>query len=110
MLRTVRPESEVGLMFVYTIGDVIALLIYGPIALIAFIVLMHDKKKKDPADSITVKSMFARLFAMPVKSQKIIGTMPGGDNLKQGCCPRCGISLDSTYKRCPKCWQKLRWK
>ena len=97
-------------MFVYTIGDVIALLVYGPIVLIAFIVLIHDKKKKDPADNITVKSMFRRLFAMPVKSQKIIGVTTSGGDLIQGQCPRCGIVLDSAYKRCPKCWQKLRWK
>lgn len=110
MLRTVRPEIEVGLMFVYTIGDVIALLVYGTIALIAIIVFMADKKDKDPADSITVKSMFGRLFAVPVKNRKIIGMTPDGGDIIQGSCPRCGIALDSTYKRCPKCWQKLRWK
>ena len=65
-------------MFVYTIGDVIALLVYGTIALIAIIVYMADKKDKDPADSITVKSMFARLFAAPVKNKKIIGMTPDG--------------------------------
>lgn len=97
-------------MFVYTIGDVITLFVYGTIALIAIIVFMLNEKDKDPADSITVKSMFARLFAVPAKDQKIIGTTPGGDNLKQGCCPRCGILSDNAYKRCPKCWQKLRWK
>lgn len=96
-------------MFVYSIGDVIALLVYGTIALIAIIVFILDKKDKDPADSITVKSMFARLFAALVKDQKIIGMTPGGDNIIQGRCPRCGIVLDSSYKRCPKCWQKLRW-
>lgn len=109
MLRTVWTEIEVGLMFIYTIGDVITLFVYGTIALTAIIVFMLDEKDKDPADSITVKSMFGRLFAEQVKNRKIIGTTPGGDII-QGSCPRCGIVLDSTYKRCPKCWQKLRWK
>ena len=97
-------------MFVYTIGDVITLLVYGTIALIAIIVFIADEKDKDPADSITVKSMFGRLFATPVKNRKIIGMTPDGGDIIHGCCPRCGIYLDSTYKRCPKCWQKLRWK
>ena len=96
-------------MLVYTIGDIIALLVYGSLALIAIIVWMLDKKDKDPADDITTKSMVERLYAVKVKEQRIIGWTPSGDDLKQGCCPRCGIVLDSTYKRCPKCWQKLRW-
>lgn len=96
-------------MFVYTIGDVIALLVYGTIALIAIIVFILDKKDKDPSDSITAKSMFARLFAAPAKDRKIIGWRTGGDYLIQGRCPRCGIILTSGCKRCPKCWQKLRW-
>lgn len=99
-------------MFVYTIGDVIALLVYGTIALIAIIVLMLDKKEKkdkDPADDVTVKSMFGRLFAAQVKDQIVICRRPDGSKLIQGRCPRCGTVLNSTYKRCPKCWQKLRW-
>lgn len=96
-------------MFVYTIGDVIALLVYGTIALIAIIVFISDKKDKGPADSITVKSMLARLFAARVKDQIVVGWKPDGSYLIQGDCPRCGIILDSSYKRCPKCWQKLRW-
>ena len=100
------------MMFVYTIGDVIALLVYSTIALIAILVWVFDKKEKkdkDGAESITVKSIFGRLFAAQVKGQKIIGMTPEGGDIIQGCCPRCGTGLDSTYKRCPKCWQKLRW-
>lgn len=93
-------------MFVYTISDIFGVLVYGFLIIVMIIVCdKKDKKDKDPAESITVKSMFARLFAVPAKNQKIIGMTPYGDNLKQGCCPRCGILLDNTYKRCPKCWQ-----
>ena len=99
-------------MFVYTIGDIFSLLVYGFLVLLMIVVLIIDKKEKkdkDGAESITVKSMFGRMFAAQVKGQKIIGMTPEGGDIIQGCCPRCGTALDSNYKRCPKCWQKLRW-
>lgn len=99
-------------MFVYTIRDVFSLIVYGLLALIVIAVLVFDKKDDgddEKAEKITLKSMLGRLFAKRVQNPKIIGMAANGKNLIQGCCPRCGIILDSSYKRCPKCWQKLRW-
>lgn len=99
-------------MFVYTIGDIVNFIIFALLALGLIIVAVLDKKDDkdgEKAENITVKNMLGRLFAKRVQNPKIIGMAANGKNLIQGCCPRCGIILDSSYKRCPKCWQKLRW-
>lgn len=99
-------------MFVYTIGDIVNFIIFALLALVLIIVEVLDKKDDkdgEKAENITVKNMLGRLFAKRVQNPKIIGMAANGKNLIQGGCPRCGIILDSSYKRCPKCWQKLRW-
>lgn len=99
-------------MFVYTIGDIVNFIIFALLALVLIIVEVLDKKDDkdgEKAENITVKNMLGRLFAKRVQSPKIIGMAANGKNLIQGHCPRCGIILNDGCKRCPKCWQKLRW-
>lgn len=99
-------------MFVYTIRDVFSLVVYGLLVLIVIAVLVFDKKddgNDEKAERITPKSMLGRLFAKRVKDKIVVGWGAGGSYLEQGHCPRCGIILTDGCKRCPKCWQKLRW-
>lgn len=99
-------------MFVYTIRDVFSLVVYGLLVLIVIAVLVFDKKDDgddEKAEKITLKSMLGRLFAKRVKDKIVVGWGAGGSYLEQGHCPRCGIILTDGCKRCPKCWQKLRW-
>lgn len=99
-------------MFVYTIRDVFSLIVYGLLALIVIAVLVFDKKddsNDEKAERITLKSMFGRLFAERVKDKIVVGWDADGGYLEQGHCPRCGIILTDGCKRCPKCWQRLRW-
>ncbi len=99
-------------MFVYTVGDIVNFIIFALLALVLLAVVVFDKKDDDGSnkvEKITLKSMVERLFAEKVENQLIIGWDADGGYKKQGCCPRCGIILTDGCKRCPKCWQKLRW-
>lgn len=99
-------------MLVYTIGDIVKFIIFALLALVLIIVAVFDKKDDgddEKAEKITLKSMLGRLFAKRVKDKIVVGWGAGGSYLEQGHCPRCGIILTDGCKRCPKCWQKLRW-